>query len=1132
MRYWLYSDGNILGPYTPAELSEVPDFSEESLVCEAKQGEVSDNWKPASQIKELAKYLYPEASEAAEPERKEDPVSKIFEDFRVSSHENGEKAPEAASAGTADVEASSRKASAQANAEEAVQPEQAQIIEEIPVQPSSGRQEPDDEFEKLFKKETENRKRKEVKKSIADILNEPDGGILAREKKNGGEDEKFELPDFGDFISAGENYPETSSKSAVPYSDYGDFKNLKQFNSLKEALIKDDTSAEKASSVKEKESFEIRLLRVKEELESAKWEKQLLLGKLRLKEIDEKKSRERISELENSLEEQKKSAELSEIELAKSRNLGNLRNHLNELKEIERMVDFELTPASDKSGPVNFSDRAVEPERDIKTAALTGPADVRTVENLTETAEPSVQLPLPAAEPAVSQTPAKTVIYGEGEKTEPAAVAGSVEAVGGKPEERAEVSLYGRRRQTESASAAVQNRVILREEKTTLPAVPAAPENGFANLKAGSEKQAETGPAEAIPDEGKTEVIIPVPPSVSLPAEEENGKAEAAVPERREESPASDLSQSPDRLKREPVIVRPMGVEAGQTRRAQQVQINTTGHGLSGRTSRVFNPRVTQRLSTRRLAPINLQQKNQRGSIADQIAAIDNPEPQQGQQEVRKIDPLRRTQRKAPLSLKGSSSQVQSAEAKEGRRSLLMTRRQFIPHSVLEKIQQSGIAPTLGADITARTKMNLTASALNAAAPENKEGRKSKWGNNLQQPSSSKTVRQNIEAIENISKATEAAAAPESAVQDNKTAIGDLTKIPEAAVHDATKITDSAHAPATGQLSAEDLPSPNTTVSSVAAASSADLPQAPEGKKNKKKRSLAFAIAAAAVILGLGAFAALKLLGSSDSSADAQTASTAFDDKSAAVQEEPASAPQAAADQPQETPQQQAAAPVPETETENSEVSQQQYPNAAGPDFSSSFQSSDAADKEKAMDIVKSYKLAGGKGTVKRWFASSLQTEQGESSSWKATYLRENRYIVEYKVTRQRADPTVYDFAVDIQAGKIVETLTTAATNLIPEISGKKTEDNAVRKALTKDSPKLKAISKKNIKKSDAGKIKNTKTKTAPAVKDGKDNPGFSPLLPLPPEPEETSYNKKKNAGNQDSRISYLKAQESDEELF
>lgn len=188
MRYWLYSDGNILGPYTPAELSEVPDFSEESLVCEAKEGEVSDNWKPASQIKELAKYLYPEASEAAEPERKEDPVSKIFEDFRVSSHENGEKAPEAASAGTADVEAS-RKASAQTNAEEAVQPEQAQIIEEIPVQPSSGRQEPDDEFEKLFKKETENRKRKEVKKSIADILNEPDGGILAREKKNGGEDE-------------------------------------------------------------------------------------------------------------------------------------------------------------------------------------------------------------------------------------------------------------------------------------------------------------------------------------------------------------------------------------------------------------------------------------------------------------------------------------------------------------------------------------------------------------------------------------------------------------------------------------------------------------------------------------------------------------------------------------------------------------------------------------------------------------------------------------------------------------------------------------------------------------------------------------------------------------------------------
>jgi len=264
MRYWLYSDGNILGPYTPAELSEVPDFSEESLVCEAKQGEVSDNWKPASQIKELAKYLYPEASEAAEPERKEDPVSKIFEDFRVSSHENGEKAPEAASAGTADVEASSRKASAQANAEEAVQPEQAQIIEEIPVQPSSGRQEPDDEFEKLFKKETENRKRKEVKKSIAGHPLETNGRRPSspEKRKTAGKTKNSNWPDFGDFISAGEELSETSSKSAVPDSDYGDFKNLKQFQfPLKKPLIKDDTSAEKAPFVKEKESFEIGLLR-------------------------------------------------------------------------------------------------------------------------------------------------------------------------------------------------------------------------------------------------------------------------------------------------------------------------------------------------------------------------------------------------------------------------------------------------------------------------------------------------------------------------------------------------------------------------------------------------------------------------------------------------------------------------------------------------------------------------------------------------------------------------------------------------------------------------------------------------------------------------------------------------------
>src|SRR3990167_7446944 len=55
MKYWFYSEGNILGPYEPAEMLALPAFADESLVCpETATGDNPGDWRPASQMGEIA----------------------------------------------------------------------------------------------------------------------------------------------------------------------------------------------------------------------------------------------------------------------------------------------------------------------------------------------------------------------------------------------------------------------------------------------------------------------------------------------------------------------------------------------------------------------------------------------------------------------------------------------------------------------------------------------------------------------------------------------------------------------------------------------------------------------------------------------------------------------------------------------------------------------------------------------------------------------------------------------------------------------------------------------------------------------------------------------------------------------
>lgn len=50
MRYWLFEEGDVLGPFTAGELFERPGFSEASLVCPEGYGSEDLHWKPAGKF--------------------------------------------------------------------------------------------------------------------------------------------------------------------------------------------------------------------------------------------------------------------------------------------------------------------------------------------------------------------------------------------------------------------------------------------------------------------------------------------------------------------------------------------------------------------------------------------------------------------------------------------------------------------------------------------------------------------------------------------------------------------------------------------------------------------------------------------------------------------------------------------------------------------------------------------------------------------------------------------------------------------------------------------------------------------------------------------------------------------------
>ncbi|MEI7529816.1 MAG: hypothetical protein WCK76_12835 [Elusimicrobiota bacterium] len=234
--------------------------------------------------------------------------------------------------------------------------------------------------------------------------------------------------------------------------------------------------------------------------------------------------------------------------------------------------------------------------------------------------------------------------------------------------------------------------------------------------------------------------------------------------------------------------------------------------------------------------------------------------------------------------------------------------------------------------------------------------------------------------------------------------------------------------------------------------------------------------------------------------AAANQESAAAKQESAAAQQEGAAAPAAA---PEQTPAQPAAdagaqqqQPAPGSQPAGPE---QQAPQAAVEKPSENIR--------RALDIVKTYKLAGGRGSIESWFANSFLSggAGGANEEWTATPLHGDILVVQYRLIRPKQDPMMYQFEVDSAKGSIVRGINNNAIELLDASREKTVSAAPVRKA---KQPRLKKPAK----------------------------PREVSILPLPDAPapgaeaqqDPTGFEQPEN----DDKVKYLKAQESDEELF
>ena len=157
--------------------------------------------------------------------------------------------------------------------------------------------------------------------------------------------------------------------------------------------------------------------------------------------------------------------------------------------------------------------------------------------------------------------------------------------------------------------------------------------------------------------------------------------------------------------------------------------------------------------------------------------------------------------------------------------------------------------------------------------------------------------------------------------------------------------------------------------------------------------------------------------------------------------------------------------------------------------------------EQQAIDIVKNHDLGGGRGTILQWFRNAFITAgaTAEQEEWTATVLSGSTYVVKYRLRVPQADPIVYQFEVDVTAGKIVRGVDNAAVELLSAAPAPSA------------SSATKAPVYKEVKPTYAKKPKTAAKKTSAVKKTKTVKPASSalPQLALPEDPNPRRVNKR-----------------------
>lgn len=91
---------------------------------------------------------------------------------------------------------------------------------------------------------------------------------------------------------------------------------------------------------------------------------------------------------------------------------------------------------------------------------------------------------------------------------------------------------------------------------------------------------------------------------------------------------------------------------------------------------------------------------------------------------------------------------------------------------------------------------------------------------------------------------------------------------------------------------------------------------------------------------------------------------------------------------------------------------------------------------ERAVEIVKNYKLSENRGTISAYLSKRYQTQlaSGHQAQWSAEPLHKSVYIVKYRLTKTRTEPIVYVFQADVSKEKLIGALNNISLDLVGKI--------------------------------------------------------------------------------------------------